>query len=448
MRNRSSGSLPLLGGARKSSSWSSYDLLRSLDAMQQQQQQHQFQGQIGSTAFNVRPGASLQASQAAAFAAAAVQQQQQQQQQQHQQQQQQQQYPQQTHQGLVPSLLRNDGTRLSTSPPPSIQLQTQLPNYVTGGVAGDSAGPHFFGAFDALTNIPVHSTGGGGTMYQSPLLHGYVQQPFVRSTQQQSGFSPISPTQQQQQLGGYQLSGVGGRGGTAPLISGRRDQHQRVGGIRTKQGGSRLDISLKHPHTSSDDEDASIRSIGDTSEDNSDELKSGIVSNEDDVMSEEAIDFETWVRYHHGATPIKKLLIANNGISAVKSIRCMRQWLYETFGDSNIIHFVVMATPEDTASNAEYIRLADEVVPVPGGANNYNYANVPLVVNIAKQTKCDAVWPGWGHASENPALPRTLKENGILWVGPDADSMYASGDKIMSTLIAQSAGVPCIPWYV
>ncbi|ETO23976.1 acetyl-CoA carboxylase [Reticulomyxa filosa] len=97
-------------------------------------------------------------------------------------------------------------------------------------------------------------------------------------------------------------------------------------------------------------------------------------------------------------------------------------------------------------ANAEYIRMADFVQEVPGGSNNYNYANVPLIVNTAKQTKCDAVWPGWGHASENPALPRELNKAKIMWVGPTPAAMYAGGDKIMSTLIGQTAGVQCIPW--
>ena len=155
---------------------------------------------------------------------------------------------------------------------------------------------------------------------------------------------------------------------------------------------------------------------------------------------------EHWVKYHNGSNIIKKLLIANNGISAVKCIKFIRAWCFNTFNNYNEIHFVVMATPEDINSNAEYIRMADEVVKVPGEGNNYNYANVPLIVNVALSTKCDAVWPGWGHASEYPSLPRALKENKIIWLGPDADAMYASGDKICSTLIAQTANVPTIPW--
>lgn len=42
------------------------------------------------------------------------------------------------------------------------------------------------------------------------------------------------------------------------------------------------------------------------------------------------------------------------------------------------MQFVAMATPEDLRANAEYIRMADEVVDVPGGNNSNNYANGAL----------------------------------------------------------------------
>lgn len=53
-----------------------------------------------------------------------------------------------------------------------------------------------------------------------------------------------------------------------------------------------------------------------------------------------------------------------------------------------------MATPEDLRANAEYIRMADEFVEVPGGSNANNYANVNLIVQIAQRYKVDAVWAG------------------------------------------------------
>lgn len=157
---------------------------------------------------------------------------------------------------------------------------------------------------------------------------------------------------------------------------------------------------------------------------------------------------EEYVKATQGTRPIHSVLIANNGISAVKAIRSIRSWCYEMFADEHKITFVVMATPEDLRANAEYIRMAEHVVEVPGGANNNNYANVALIVEIAERYNVDAVWAGWGHASENPTLPDTLKltERKIVFIGPPAKPMRALGDKIGSTIIAQSAKVPTIAW--
>ncbi|KAL9191373.1 hypothetical protein ACHAXT_001079 [Thalassiosira profunda] len=145
---------------------------------------------------------------------------------------------------------------------------------------------------------------------------------------------------------------------------------------------------------------------------------------------------------------IERVLIANNGVAAVKAIRSIRRWAYEVFGNERAISFVVMATPEDLRSNAEYIRMGDVIVDVPGGSNNHNYANVTLIVELARLHGVQAVWAGWGHASEKPALPNTLAESNppIQFIGPAGPPMYALGDKIGSTIIAQNAGVPCIAW--
>lgn len=111
---------------------------------------------------------------------------------------------------------------------------------------------------------------------------------------------------------------------------------------------------------------------------------------------------------------MSQVLIANNGIAAVKCMRSIRRWAYEMFRNERTIRFVVMVTPEDLKANAggcelnayhnlyysavienvcvcvfaffaEYIKMADHYVPVPGGPNNNNYANVELIVDIAKR---------------------------------------------------------------
>ncbi|ROT38258.1 acetyl-CoA carboxylase [Sodiomyces alkalinus F11] len=155
-----------------------------------------------------------------------------------------------------------------------------------------------------------------------------------------------------------------------------------------------------------------------------------------------------FVAAHDGHTVITNVLIANNGIAAVKEIRSVRKWAYETFGDEKAIQFTVMATPEDLAANADYIRMADHYVEVPGGTNNHNYANVELIVDIAERMNVHAVWAGWGHASENPKLPESLAASPkkIVFIGPPGSAMRSLGDKISSTIVAQHAEVPCIPW--
>uniref|UniRef100_A0A8C7N825 acetyl-CoA carboxylase n=1 Tax=Oncorhynchus kisutch TaxID=8019 RepID=A0A8C7N825_ONCKI len=147
-----------------------------------------------------------------------------------------------------------------------------------------------------------------------------------------------------------------------------------------------------------------------------------------------------------GNKVIEKVLIANNGIAAVKCMRSIRRWAYEMFRNERAIRFVVMVTPEDLKANAEYIKMADHYVPVPGGTNNNNYANVELILDIAKRIPVQAVWAGWGHASENPKLPELLMKNGIAFMGPPSQAMWALGDKIASSIVAQTAGIPTLPW--
>jgi D-alanine-D-alanine ligase-like ATP-grasp enzyme len=155
---------------------------------------------------------------------------------------------------------------------------------------------------------------------------------------------------------------------------------------------------------------------------------------------------DEFVQRFCGNRVIKKVLIANNGIAAVKCMRSIRRWSYEVFKNERAVKFVVMYTPEDLKANAEYIKMSDHKVQVPGGPNNNNYANVDLILDIAKRFPVQAVWAGWGHASENPKLPELLRRNDITFIGPPEQAMWALGDKIASSIVAETAGIPTLPW--
>lgn len=104
---------------------------------------------------------------------------------------------------------------------------------------------------------------------------------------------------------------------------------------------------------------------------------------------------DVFVQNSAGTKPIYSILVANNGIAAVKFIRSIRKWAYTTFGSEKAICLVAMATHMDIKSNAEHIHMADQFVEVPGGSSAENYGNVKLIVQIASQAAVDAVWPGW-----------------------------------------------------
>ena len=56
---------------------------------------------------------------------------------------------------------------------------------------------------------------------------------------------------------------------------------------------------------------------------------------------------EEFVHRYGGKRAIEKILVANNGIGAVKFIRSVRRWAYEMFGNERAVVFHAMVTPED-----------------------------------------------------------------------------------------------------
>jgi len=176
------------------------------------------------------------------------------------------------------------------------------------------------------------------------------------------------------------------------------------------------------------------------------QLQTANAADVDSAVSASVDRLEEYVKDRGGNLPIRTVLIANNGMAATKAILSMRQWAYMELGNERAIQFVVMATPEDLNANAEFIRLADRFVEVPGGVNRNNYANVDLIIKTAKEQGADGVWPGWGHASENPKLPAGLAAEGIKFIGPTSPVMSVLGDKIAANILAQTAKVNSIPW--
>ena len=131
---------------------------------------------------------------------------------------------------------------------------------------------------------------------------------------------------------------------------------------------------------------------------------------------------------------IRRLFVANRGEIALRIVRAAQALSIET---------VVGVSAADRDSAAA--RLADRVIVLGPGPAAKSYLDARLVVHAAKASGCDALHPGYGFLSERAILPRLCEAHGIVFVGPNADTMDALGDKLRARAFARDAGVPLVP---
>ena len=84
-------------------------------------------------------------------------------------------------------------------------------------------------------------------------------------------------------------------------------------------------------------------------------------------------------------------------------------------------------------------------VTAPNGSPVGAYLAIDEIIEIAKTNNCDAIHPGYGFLSENSGFARKCRENDIVFIGPDPESIDMMGDKTAARRIAQEVGVPVIP---
>ena len=91
--------------------------------------------------------------------------------------------------------------------------------------------------------------------------------------------------------------------------------------------------------------------------------------------------------------------------------------------------------------------MADEAINIGPAASSESYLVIDKIIQACKDTGADAVHPGYGFLSENSQFRDALDDAGIVFIGPGKKAIESMGDKITSKLIAEKAGVSCIPGY-
>jgi len=130
---------------------------------------------------------------------------------------------------------------------------------------------------------------------------------------------------------------------------------------------------------------------------------------------------------------IKKILIANRGEIAVRIVRACAEMGIKS-----------VAVYAEADRYALHVRKADEAYSL-GPDTVTGYLNAHHLVNLAIETGCDALHPGYGFLSENPELAQICERRNIYFIGPNSTVIQQMGDKTHARQTMIEAGIPVTP---
>lgn len=131
---------------------------------------------------------------------------------------------------------------------------------------------------------------------------------------------------------------------------------------------------------------------------------------------------------------VSKILVANRGEIAVRIMRTAQQMGIRT-----------VAVYSEADTTALHVATADEAVCVGAAEPTSSYLNIDAILEAARSTGADAIHPGYGFLSENPAFAGRVSDEGITFVGPPVAAMRQLGSKTTARQLATQARVPIIP---
>jgi acetyl-CoA carboxylase biotin carboxylase subunit len=128
------------------------------------------------------------------------------------------------------------------------------------------------------------------------------------------------------------------------------------------------------------------------------------------------------------------VLVANRGEIARRVFRGCRQLGLKT-----------VAVYSEADRGALHVRDADAAVEIGGAPARESYLNAERILDAARQTRADAIHPGYGFLSESARFAEAVQRAGIVFIGPSPEAIRKMGDKIEARRLMSSAGVSVLP---
>ncbi len=131
---------------------------------------------------------------------------------------------------------------------------------------------------------------------------------------------------------------------------------------------------------------------------------------------------------------IHKILIANRGEIALRVMRSAREMGINT-----------VAVFSEADRNALHVRFADEAILIGPPPSSESYLRMDKIIDAALLTGADAIHPGYGFLSENEDFAKKVKDAGLIFIGPSAESIELMGSKLAAKAAVAKFNVPLVP---
>lgn len=132
-----------------------------------------------------------------------------------------------------------------------------------------------------------------------------------------------------------------------------------------------------------------------------------------------------------------KILVANRGEITCRIIKTAHK-----------MGISCVSVYSDADANSVHVKQADESRHIGPSPAYLSYLNIEKICEVAVETGAEAVHPGYGFLAENPDFPRALEKHNIDFIGPSAETIEVTANKITAKEEARKAGVNVVPGYM